>query len=916
MSIKLPWRNWLEALRGLTSNSAPACKPQRRSPARPCLEALEDRMLPSANLPYANPTTAAQLVADINQANLNGGPNTITLSANVQLTAANNIDMADGANGLPVIAAGDQLTLVGNGYTIARSSTAAFRLLTVAQGASLTLENVTLTGGLAQGSGAAAEGGAIYNQGMLTLQNVKVTNNTAQGSNGSNGTTLRAPSAGQAAAGGGIYSGGAALTLEAGTLIENNQAIGGNGGSDNYYYEGDWGGSGGNALGGGFDAAGGTVRMTNATLSGNKAQGGNGAMLSSGWGSGTGGFAAGGGAYVATGTANMSGDIVSSNQAQAGSGTDGSSLMSINPGDASGGGLYVATGTLTLTNSKLTNDRVQGGSALPNGSVSQDGGSAEGGGAFVQVGNASLSNDTLANDTAQGGNGANAVDTSDDIYSGGSALGGGLAASSGDVEGQISTLTLRNDTLNNDHAQGGNGGNNGGDGAYAEGGGVATMGATGTLSLSMINDTLASNIAQGGNGGNGGLGGDANGGGASLDATVGESSLINDTLAYNRALAGNGGNTYPPQQTAGGGLYILGTTSLTNTLVAGNTAAAGPDVYGPPITSDHNLIGNTSGSSGFSASHGDILNPASAGIGTLANNGGATQTIALLSGSAALNAGDSSSTVLKSLETAEGVYSTSALTDQRGSPRLAGTSIDIGAYEHATASATANVSVSGQAPSQASAGGQITYTLIVSNKSATAQNNVTLTDLLPANTTLVKWTPASGWKGSAPAAGSSGTVTATGNLAANASATFTLVVQVSKSAAGGTVLSNTASLKPLTGETNTGTTSVASKTTVAGVNVSRGGFSANAALHEMMQTVTITNLSSTPLTGPLAVLVYGLPSGVSVANATATYGGYPYVDFVAAGHSLAAKQSASVTLVFKDPQNVPITYTTEVWQDI
>ena len=118
----------------------------------------------------------------------------------------------NGSNGLPVIAANDNLTIVGAGDTIERSTaagTAAFRLFDVAAGGSLTLQSLTLQGGLASGSGVSAEGGAIDNQGSLTLSDVTVENNIAQGASAS--TT-----AGQNAEGGGIYTSGL-LTLSGGT---------------------------------------------------------------------------------------------------------------------------------------------------------------------------------------------------------------------------------------------------------------------------------------------------------------------------------------------------------------------------------------------------------------------------------------------------------------------------------------------------------------------------------------------------------------------------------------------------------------------------------------------------------------------------------------------------------------------------
>src|SRR5262249_2212407 len=149
--------------------------PMPRCRARLAVERLEDRTVP-ANFTAA---TVPELIADINAANALGGPNTITLvpGAAFTLTAADNT--TDGGNGLPVVAAGDDLTVLGSGDVIERSTaggTPAFRLFDVAAGASLTLASLTLQGGLALGSGAAA-GGAISSQGALTLSGVTVQNN-------------------------------------------------------------------------------------------------------------------------------------------------------------------------------------------------------------------------------------------------------------------------------------------------------------------------------------------------------------------------------------------------------------------------------------------------------------------------------------------------------------------------------------------------------------------------------------------------------------------------------------------------------------------------------------------------------------------------------------------------------------------
>jgi hypothetical protein len=123
----------------------------------------------------------------------------------------------------------------------------------------------------------------------------------------------------------------------------------------------------------------------------------------------------------------------------------------------------------------------------------------------------------------------------------------------------------------------------------------------------------------------------------------------------------------------GGGIDSDGNVVLYDTLVAGNTGSlANPtDVSGAFLSLGHNLIGKANPlSSGFVASDllGTIASPMDPKLGPLANNGGPTPTMALLTGSPAIGTG------------------TSAFapdTDQRGDPRPQG-AIDIGAFEITT----------------------------------------------------------------------------------------------------------------------------------------------------------------------------------------------------------------------------------------
>jgi hypothetical protein len=277
--------------------------------------------------------STADLIADINAANQAGGSNTIVLAANTtfDLTAVNNT--TNGANGLPVIAAKDNLTITGQGGDVIERDTAApdFRLFDVATKAWLTLTNLTLQNGQTFGPGSSADGGAIYNQGSLTLNGVMVQANSALGYRIFGKKDVN----GQDAAGGGIWSSGN-LTLANGTVIQNNQAVGGLGafGTD---------GTGGNALGGGVYIAGGTAKLSETTINNNSAVGGPGARSSLGgldnYASGPGGDGFGGGLYAAAGTVvTLCADAVQSNAASGGTGTKN--------GQGYGGGLFIVNNAI------------------------------------------------------------------------------------------------------------------------------------------------------------------------------------------------------------------------------------------------------------------------------------------------------------------------------------------------------------------------------------------------------------------------------------------------------------------------------------------------------------------------------------------------------------------------------------------
>lgn len=172
-------------------------------------------------------------------------------------------------------------------------------------------------------------------------------------------------------------------------------------------------------------------------------------------------------------------------------------------------------------------------------------------------------------------------------------------------------------------------------GANCWGGGLAT---NGNNSTTIVNSTISGNSSLDNGGG-------IYGGGISLNSV---------TITGNTASASGGGF-------AGGAI-----TASKNSIIAGNSASSGPDVSGTLNSQGYNLIGNSSGATIAGDLTGNIVD-VSAGLDTLADNGGPTRTHALLPGSPALNAGSCDPAVT---------------TDQRGFSRPQGGQCDIGAFEN------------------------------------------------------------------------------------------------------------------------------------------------------------------------------------------------------------------------------------------
>ncbi len=215
---------------------------------------------------------------------------------------------------------------------------------------------------------------------------------------------------------------------------------------------------------------------------------------------------------------------------------------------------------------------------------------------------------------------------------------GNTAASGGGIDGHLShLLTLDHSTVSGNMA------------SVGEGGGISTR------VLSAGASTISGNVAS------------TLGGGAYVGES--SSSLFYSTIAGNTAL-----NTSHLLSGAGGGLYSVGTGTLTvmGTVVSGNSEVR-PTVPIPTLASNDctgtfggstNIVG-TKSTCTITAWETDPL------LGSLQLNGGQIPTHALLAGSPAVDAGNLTSCAFNTP------------TDGRGAYRPEGAACDIGAYEYA-----------------------------------------------------------------------------------------------------------------------------------------------------------------------------------------------------------------------------------------
>src|SRR5262249_49183312 len=265
----------------------------RRVPPRfvPRLEVLEDRNLPS--------TLTVTSAADDGSA---GTLRAVLVAAH----SGDTIQFAKPLKGQTItltqgqLVINQNLTIDGLGADkLAISGNATSRIFDISSGATVTISDLTLTGGLA------TDGAGILNAGNLTLSKDVFSANVAQGIAAGG---LFGDGGGR---GGGVENQAGATLVVSQSIFTGNEALGGP--------------SGGNAFGGGIYNEAGTVTIDQSTFTGNEALGANGGFVG------------------AAGT--MAGGI-------------STTLLGV----AGGGGVWNDGGSVNVTDSTLNNNLIQGGS--------------------------------------------------------------------------------------------------------------------------------------------------------------------------------------------------------------------------------------------------------------------------------------------------------------------------------------------------------------------------------------------------------------------------------------------------------------------------------------------------------------------------------------------------------------------------
>ncbi len=534
-----------------------------------------------------------------------------------------------------------------------------------------------------------------------------------------------------------------------------------------------------------------------------------------------------------------------------------------------GGGIF-NSGTLTVTNSTFSGNRAtSNGGGIYNGAGgtvtvinSTFSGNAAGndvlasGGGFFNLGTLTVMNSTFSNNTARfygsgGYNGGTLTVTGSTFVTNSSDTGGGIYNNVG------STATINNSTFT-------------GNSVTLYGGGVYNLGtlpvinstfnnnASGDLgagiytsgTLTVTNSTFSTNLSS-------------DFGGGMYNAAGGTATINNSTFISNTA-----------SSTSGGGIYNLGSVTLQNTIVAGS---AGDDcaVGAGTLTADaFNLDSDGTCASATQHTMPEI------NLGPLTNNGGPTQTRALLPGSVAIDAGSDL---------------VCAATDQRGVPRPQGPHCDVGAFELNQYTLTINTAGNGSGVVTPTVGSHFYITGTLVPITATANTGSTFT----------------GWSGDLTGTTNPTDITMNGNKVVTATFTLNTFVITPTAGANGSITPGT----PQTvnyGDSITFTIAANTGYHIADVGVdgiSQGAissytFSNVTADHTITAAFAINTYVITPTAGANGSITPGTPQtvnyGDSITFTIAANTGYHIADVGVDGISQGALSSYTFNNVTAD----------------
>lgn len=224
-----------------------------------------------------------------------------------------------------------------------------------------------------------------------------------------------------------------------------------------------------------------------------------------------------------------------------------------------------------------------------------------------------------------------------------------------------------------------------------------------------------------------------------------------------------------------------------------------------------------------------------------------------------------------------------------------------------TVSSRADLGVVKSAPSAATAGSNVTYTITVTNAGPTDATNATMTDTLPAGTTFVSENQTSGPTFNCT---TGATVTCTiASFPSGATAVFSVVVAFSGSIANGTTVTNTANVTSATPDTNaTNNSSSASTLVSANADLSVNKSGPPTTLSNTNLTYTVVAANAGPSNAASVTLTDTLPAGTTFVSVNQTTGpafncsgSGPVVCTIA---SFAAGASATFQITVAVPQSI------------